>query len=80
MKYRYTIYPDGGYEYESFLDDRVPEEYKGSVVSKLPKAILDKKKELLKESEKRATLQPLIEDVLLGRKTLAEAQAAAQED
>lgn len=73
MKYRLF---EGGYE--SFLDHRVPEEYKDVVIPKLPKAIIDAEKEVMKQEEVKAQIRPLIEDVLLGTKTLAEAQTEAQ--
>lgn len=40
MKYRLF---DGGYE--SFPDDRVPEEYRNIVIDELPKEIIDAEKE-----------------------------------
>lgn len=73
MKYRLF---EGGYE--GFLDHRVPEEYKDVVVAKLPKAIIDAEKEIMKQTEIKAQIRPLIEDVLLGKKTLVEAQVEAQ--
>ena len=73
MKYRLF---DGGYE--SFLDHRVPDEYKKTVVNKLPKAIVDAEKESVRQAEVTEQIRPLIDDVLLGKKTLAEAQAEAQ--
>ena len=73
MKYRLF---DGGYE--SFLDHRVPDEYKDITVNKLPKAIVDAEKESMRQAEIKGRIRPLIEDVLLGNMTLAEAQAEAQ--
>ncbi len=73
MKYRLF---DGGYE--SFPDNRVPEEYKEIVVNKLPQEIIDAEKETTKQAEVKAQIRPLVYDVLLGKKTLAEAQAEAQ--
>jgi len=73
MKYRLF---DGGYE--SFLDHRVPDEYKDIVVDKLPQEIIDAEKESMKQAEVKMQIRPLIDDVLLGSKTLAEAQAEAQ--
>lgn len=73
MKYRLF---DGGYE--SFLDHRVPEEYKNVVVTKLPKVIIDTEKESMGQAKVSEQIQPLIKDVLLGKKTLAEAQTEAQ--
>lgn len=73
MKYRLF---EGGYE--SFLDYRVPKEYKDIVVTKLPKAIIDAEKAVMKQAKVKAAIAPLIEDVLLGKKTLVEAQAKAQ--
>ena len=73
MKYRLF---DGGYE--SFLDHRIPDEYKDMVVDELPQEIINAEKEAIKQAEVRAQIWPLMEDVLLGKKTLAEAQAKAQ--
>ena len=73
MKYRLF---DGGYE--SFLDHRVPDEYKKTVVNKLPKAIVDAEKEAMHQAAVKGQIRPLIDDVLLGKKTLAEAQVEAQ--
>jgi len=73
MKYRLF---EGGYE--SFLDHRVPDEYKNVVVAKLPKAIIDAEKAAMKQAEVKAAIAPLIDDVLLGKKTLVEAQTEAQ--
>ena len=73
MKYRLF---DGGYE--SFLDHRVPDEYKDVVVDKLPKAIVDAEKEIMRQAEIKGQIRPLVDDVLLGKKTLAEAQTEAQ--
>lgn len=42
MKYRLF---DGGYE--SFPDDKVPEEHKDAVIIKLPKSVIDEEKEIL---------------------------------
>ena len=73
MKYRLF---EGGYE--SFPDYRVPDEYKDIVVDELPKEIIDAEKELIRKTEVQAKIRPLIEDVLLGEKTLQEAQDEAQ--
>lgn len=48
MKYRIF---EGGYE--SFLDDRVPEEYKNIIVDKLPQEIIDKEIVLRQEAEEK---------------------------
>ena len=73
MKYRLF---DGGYE--SFLDHRVPKEYKKIVIDELPQEIIDAEKESMRQGEVKGQIRPLIDDVLLGKKTLAEAQTEAQ--
>jgi len=73
MKYR--LFDDS---YESFLDHRVPDEYKDIVVDELPQKIIDAEKESMRQAEIKMQITPLIEDVLLGKKTLAEAQTEAQ--
>lgn len=73
MKYRLF---EGGYE--SFLDHRVPKEYKKIVVDELPQEIIDAEKETMRQAEVKEKIRPLIEDVLLGNMTLAEAQTEAQ--
>lgn len=73
MKYRLF---EGGYE--SFLDHRVPDEYRDIVVDELPQEIIDAEQEAVKREWVKASIRPLVEDVLLGKKTLAEVQAEAQ--
>lgn len=77
MKYKIKRYPDG-YEYESFLDGKVPEEYKDIVVDELPQDIKDAEKESLRKADARAKIKEnLIDSLLSDTKTWEEAQAEA---
>lgn len=78
MKYRIIQYSDG-YEYESFLDDRVPTEYKDIVVDKLPPEIIAAEKEAERKMNVRTEIkESLIDNLLSGTKTWEEAQAEAK--
>ncbi len=78
MKYRIIQYPDG-YEYESFLDDKVPAEYKDIVVDKLPVDIIAAEKEAERKINVRAQIkEKLIDNLISGTKTWAEVQVEAK--
>ena len=78
MKYRIIQYPDG-YEYESFLDNKVPTEYKDIVVDSLPQEIIDAEKKAERKMNVRAQIkEKLIDNLLSDTKTWAEAQAEAK--
>ena len=78
MKYRIIQYPDG-HEYESFLDGKVPAEYKDIVVDELPPDITAAEKEAERKMKVRGEIrEKLIDNLLDSTKTWAEAQAEAQ--
>ncbi len=59
MKYRLF---DGGYE--SFLDDRVPAEYKDIVIDKLPQNIIDAEKTMQQEAQDKANYIAAMPDLV----------------
>ena len=69
MKYRLI---EGGYE--SFLDHRVPEEYKDIVVDKLPEAIIEVEKAALERPTKIEQLEARITDLEAAIKELQDAK------
>ncbi len=76
MKYRIIQYPDG-YEYESFLDGKVPGGY--TVVDELPQDIKDAEKEAERKMNVRVQIkEKLIDDLLSGTKTWVEVQTEAK--
>ena len=78
MKYRIIQYSDG-YEYESFLDGRVPDEYKDIVVDELPVDIIAAEKEAERKMNVRARIkEKLIDNLISGTKTWAEVQVEAK--
>lgn len=78
MKYRIIQYSDG-YEYESFLDGKVPAEYKDIVVDELPSDIIAAEKEAERKMKVRAQIkEKLIDNLISGTKTWAEVQVEAK--
>ncbi|KKL88475.1 hypothetical protein LCGC14_1924320 [marine sediment metagenome] len=78
MKYRIIQYSDG-YEYESFLDNKVPEEYKDIIVDKLPPEIIAAEKESRRKENVRTQIkEKLIDNLLSGTKPWAEVQVEAK--
>lgn len=49
MKYRLIRYQDGGWEYESFPNDKVPKEYQDIVIDELPRDIIEAEKKKIME-------------------------------
>ena len=68
MKYRIIQYPDG-YEYESFLDDKVPAKYKDIVVDKLPQEIIDAEITMQQEAQEKADYLAAMPDLVKSLKT-----------
>ncbi len=78
MKYRIIQYPDG-YEYESFLDGKVPGKYTDIVVDELPADIIAAEKEAERKMNVRAQIkEKLIDALLSGTKTWTEVQVEAK--